>query len=74
LSGTKENKVVAGRRLNEDTYSLQIIDESGRLLTLLKADLTDVQVLTTSLMPSVQGKLSSDELADLIAYLLSLKG
>ncbi len=71
---TKEDKVVAGRRLNEDTYSLQIIDESGRLLTLLKADLKDVQVLTTSLMPSVQGKLSSDELADLIAYLLSLKG
>jgi len=49
---TKEDKVVAGRRLNEDTYSLQIIDESGRLLTLLKADLKDVQVLTTSLMPS----------------------
>ena len=71
---TKDGKVVTGRRLNEDTYSLQILDEGGRLLTLLKADLKDLQVQTRSLMPSVQGKLSSDELADLIAYLLSLKG
>src|SRR5262245_36363869 len=33
---TKDGKVVTGRRLNEDTYSVQILDESGRLLTFLK--------------------------------------
>ena len=71
---TRDGKVIAGRRLNEDTYSIQILEENGRLLTLLKAELKDLQVLTTSLMPSLQGKISSDELADLIAYLLSLKG
>ena len=53
---------------------MQILEDSGRLTTLLKADLKDLQVLTTSVMPSVQGKLSSDEVADLIAYLVSLKG
>src|SRR5262245_59205016 len=71
---TRDGKVVAGRRLNEDTYSVQILDESGRLVTLLKADLKELQVMTMSLMPSVRGKLSSDEVSDLTAYLLSLKG
>jgi putative heme-binding domain-containing protein len=71
---TKDGKVVAGRRLNEDTYSVQILDESGRLVTLLKADLKDLQVMTTSQMPSVRGKLTSEEVSDLLAYLISLKG
>jgi putative heme-binding domain-containing protein len=71
---TRDGKVVAGRRLNEDTYSVQILDESGRLVTLLKADLKELQVMTTSQMPSVRGKLTSDEVSDLIAYLISLKG
>ena len=70
----KDGKVVTGRRLNEDTYSVQILDDNGRLVTLLKADLKDLQVLTTSLMPSVRGKLNPDEVSDLIAYLISLKG
>ena len=71
---TKDGKVVTGRRLNEDTYSVQILDESGRLVTLLKTDLKELQVMTTSQMPSVRGKLTSDEVSDLIAYLISLKG
>src|SRR5262245_10755816 len=50
---TKDGKVVNGRRLNEDTYSVQILDENGRLVTLLKADLKDFQVAPTSQMPSV---------------------
>ena len=44
-----------------------------RLLSLTKADLREYAVLTTSPMPSYKD-LTADELADLIAYLLSLKG
>ncbi len=71
---TKDGKTINGRRLNEDTYTVQLIDDGGRLLSLTKADLKDYQVLTTSPMPSFRDKLTPDEIADVVAYLLSLKG
>lgn len=71
---TKDGKVISGRRLNEDTFSVQLADDTGRLVSLAKSDLREYTVLTTPRMPSYQGKLTSEELADLLSYLLSLKG
>ena len=71
---TKDGTIVNGRRLNEDTYSLQIIDDGERLHSLLKSDLREFTISTTSPMPSYKGTLSGDEMADVVAYLLSLKG
>lgn len=70
----RDGTVIEGRRLNEDTYTVQIIDDRERLLSLVKADLQDYRVLTTSPMPSYKGTLTADEIADLVAYLLTLKG
>lgn len=70
----KDGTAINGRRLNEDTYSLQVIDDRERLHSLLKADLREYAIATTSPMPSYAGKLTSEEIADLLAYLLSLKG
>jgi putative heme-binding domain-containing protein len=70
----KDGTAISGRRLNEDTYSLQLIDEGGRLRSVLKADLREYTISTTSPMPSFRNSLSDDELADVLAYLLSLKG
>ena len=70
----KDGTVVAGRRLNEDTYSLQIIDERERFHSLVKADLREYTISKTSPMPSYKGTLSEQEIADLVAYLLSAKG
>ena len=66
--------MINGRRLNEDTFTVQIIDDQERLVSLSKSDLREYTLLTTSSMPSYQGKFSSSELADLVTYLLSLKG
>ena len=71
---TRDGKVINGRRLNEDTYTVQIFDDQERLLSLNKADLREFTILTTSPMPSYKNQLSADDLADLVAYLLSLKG
>ena len=71
---TKDGKVINGRRLNEDTYSVQLIDDEEHLLSLTKADLREFTILTTSPMPSFKNTLSTDELADVVTYLLSLKG
>ncbi len=65
---------MAGRRLNEDTYTVQIIDDSERLHSLLKADLRELTIATSSPMPSFKGKLTDDEISDVLAYLLLQKG
>ncbi|HXD73526.1 MAG TPA: c-type cytochrome [Vicinamibacterales bacterium] len=70
----KDGTVINGRRLNEDTYSIQIIDDSEHLRTVMKSDVRDFTISTSSPMPSFKGTLSDDEIADVVAYLLSLKG
>lgn len=71
---TKDGKTINGRRLNEDTYTVQILDEQDRLVSLNKADLREFTVLKTTNMPSYKDKFNAQEMADLEAYLLSLKG
>jgi putative heme-binding domain-containing protein len=71
---TKDGAVINGRRLNEDTYGLQIIDDHENLHSLVKANLREFTIAKESPMPSYKGKLSDDEIGDVVAYLLSLKG
>ena len=71
---TKDGTVINGRRLNEDTYGLQLVDDRERLHSLVKADLREYAIGKTSPMPSFKGTLSNGEIADLVAHLLSLKG
>ena len=69
-----DGSTIRGRRLNEDTYSVQLIDDQEELRSLDKAELKELTVETTAAMPSYQDRLSAEELADVIAYLVSLKG
>jgi putative heme-binding domain-containing protein len=69
----KTGEVIVGRRLNEDTFTVQLVDERGQLRSLQKSDLREYTIRTESLMPAYQGKLTPDEVADLVAYLLTLK-
>jgi cytochrome c oxidase cbb3-type subunit 3 len=71
---TKDGTVINGRRLNEDTYSIQVMDDRERLHSLRKDDLREFTIEKTSPMPSYKGTLTSEELSDLLGYLLSLKG
>ncbi len=71
---TREGKVIDGRRLNEDTYTVQIADQEGRLWSLQKSGLREFTVSTKSNMPSYKGELTPAEMSDLVSYLLTLKG
>jgi putative heme-binding domain-containing protein len=71
---TRDGATITGRILNEDTYSLQLIDSKEKLVSLQKADLRQFEFLKNSPMPSFRDKLSRDELSDLVGYLASLKG
>jgi putative heme-binding domain-containing protein len=71
---TRDGRTINGRRLNEDTVTIQVIDDQARLVSLTKADLRTLEILPTSSMPSFATTFTTDEAADVIAYLLSLKG
>lgn len=71
---TRDGKTIIGRRLNEDTYTVQIMDAQEQLVSLIKADLREYSVNPTSSMPSYTETFSARDIADVVAYLLSLKG
>jgi putative heme-binding domain-containing protein len=71
---TRDGATITGRILNEDTYSLQLIDMKEKLVSLQKADLRQFEFLKNSPMPTYRDQLSRDELSDLVGYLVSLKG
>ena len=70
----RDGKTIRGRRVNEDTYTVQLVDEQGQLRSVSKADFREYEIITSSPMPSAAGKLTTEEIADVLAYLLSLRG
>ena len=71
---TSDGTIINGQRLNEDTFTVQLIDQQEQLRSLVKAELREYAVLTTSPMPPATDVLDEQGLADVLAYLLSLKG
>jgi putative heme-binding domain-containing protein len=71
---TADGATLTGRILNQDTFTVQLIDSKERLLSFQRATLKEFTPLNTSPMPSFKDRLSAEERADLIAYLMSLKG
>lgn len=71
---TRDGRTVLGMRLNEDTHSVQLLDQNERLISLAKTDLREYTLVQTSTMPSYKDKLTPEEIADLVTYLLSVKG
>jgi putative heme-binding domain-containing protein len=69
---TREGATVIGRLLNHDTFSVQILDAKEQLRSFAKADLREHGFVATP-MPSAKGTLTSQEITDLVSYLVSLK-
>lgn len=64
--------VIVGRRLNEDTFTVQLIDDQGNLVSLEKASVKSLTIEQGSSMPSLKGTFTDEEISDLVAYLASL--
>jgi putative heme-binding domain-containing protein len=70
---TKSGTTVRGKLLNQDTFSIQMLDSTQNLRSFVKGDVRE-SGFVPSPMPPYEGKLTSQELADLLVYLLSLGG
>jgi len=71
---TSDGSTYTGRRVNEDTHTVQILDQDERLRSFEKAGLREFTVLTESPMPAYGELLTPEEVSDVVAYLLSLRG
>lgn len=71
---TRDGMTISGRLLNQDTYTLQLLQASGRLTLLDKSTLKEISILKESPMPSYKDKLTTQELADVVAFLRTLRG
>jgi cytochrome c oxidase cbb3-type subunit 3 len=70
---TTGGQTVRGTLLNQDTFSIQMRDQSGELRAFVKSGLKS-SGFEPSPMPSYRTRLNAQELSDVVSYLLSLKG
>lgn len=64
---------IVGMRLNEDAFTIQLRDQSGRVHSFKKRDLESLRPdSTASLMPSYRSLLTDRDADDLVAYLMTL--
>jgi putative heme-binding domain-containing protein len=71
---TRDGKTIKAIRVNEDTFTIQIVEPSGRFSSFRKDSLAKFDLLPNeSPMPAYK-TLPDSELRDLLAYLSSLRG
>ena len=72
---TRDGRALTGIRVNEDGFSIQFRDLSGRLHSFWKRELETVeQQWQRSPMESYEAELTPGQTDDLVSYLVSLKG
>ncbi|HUK35854.1 MAG TPA: hypothetical protein VLV86_18180, partial [Vicinamibacterales bacterium] len=71
---TKDGDVITGRLLNQNSFSVQILDSKEQLRSFDKGELKSFTIKTTSEMPSYRGVLDTQEIADVVTYLVTLRG
>jgi putative heme-binding domain-containing protein len=71
----RDHRSISGIRLNEDTFSIQLMDVGETLHMYLKSELTEIRYEKRSLMPAYgTDVLDEKSLVDVLAFLASLKG
>ena len=68
----RDGTVVQGRLLSHDTFTVQLMDTQERLRSFNKGELRE-HGFVKSPMPSYRGTLSTQEIADVVSYLASLR-
>lgn len=74
LTLKKDGTAVTGRLIHRDMFTLELVDGQGNTKLFPKSELSDVTIITKGLMPSYKGKLTPQEVEEVVSYLISLKG
>jgi len=69
---TKANVTARGTLLNQDTFSVQMRDNTDKLMSYWKQDLKEYGFVPSP-MPSYRNVLTPQEVADVVSYLVSLR-
>ena len=69
----QDGSVVQGLRMHEDSFSLRLMDEQEQLRSFSKSEVDSFERDKSSTMPSYVQSLTSQELDDLVSYLLTLR-
>jgi len=70
---TREGEAITGRLMNHDTFTVQIITSDEKLRSFRKANLAEHAFAETA-MPSYRDTLTAQEIADIVSYLVTLRG
>ena len=70
---TRSGQRVRGIRINEDTFSIQLRDQSQKIRMFQKDEVREVVYEKQSLMPAY-AQLSAGDLDNLVSYLATLRG
>jgi cytochrome c oxidase cbb3-type subunit III len=71
---TNDGRKIVGVAMNEDTFTVQIMDTADRIHSLVKRDLKSFGHEDRSVMPAYsEAQLNGDSLDDLVAYLQTLR-
>jgi putative heme-binding domain-containing protein len=68
----RDGTATTGRLLNIDSFTVQLLDSKEQLRSFSKSDLRD-HGFVPSPMPSFKARLSAQEIADVVSYLVTLK-
>jgi mono/diheme cytochrome c family protein len=68
----RDGKTISGKLLSIDTFYVQILDSTEKLANIARENVRDMTM--TSPMPSYRDKLTTQELSDVVSYLMTLKG
>jgi putative heme-binding domain-containing protein len=69
----RNGNTVRGKLLNQDPYSVQLLDTEGKLVAYQRSQIRSGQFVDPPQMPSYRGRLTDNQIADLVAYLASLR-
>lgn len=67
-----DGSTIEGLRMNEDTFTVRIMDNDENLWSFMKSEVRSSERITTSTMPAA-ANLTDSEVDDLVAYLFSLR-
>jgi putative heme-binding domain-containing protein len=70
---TADGEEIEGRLLNHDTFTVQLLDADEKLRSFMKVDLR-AQAFIDTPMPSYRDELDAQQIADVVSYLVSLRG